>query len=840
MRDQDKTREQLIRELEELRRRVDQLEANGSSDGEAEILSAPPRPATPGQEGPPLQAILSAVIECLPFGFFAIGPEGRYILQNAISRQYYGDVVGKHPEDVCPDEATLACWLDNNRRAFAGERVADEMEVHLGGETRHYYNILVPVRMVGEVHGILGVNVDITERKQAEEALQRGHDELEQEVQRRTAELLAANEQLQREVQERRRTEQELAIFKRFAEASGRGFGMADFAGIITYVNPTMCRMLGEIRPQDVLGKHFAAYCPDQYRQQMEQGVLPAVLSQGQWNGESAIRTRQGDVIPTSENAFLICGDAGQPLCLAMAVTDISERKQTEEALRQSHDQLQTIYDGMLEGLLITDIETKRFLRANSSLCRMLGYDEEELLTKSLSDLHRPEEVSDGLVRFQAAAEGRSPINEDRPVLKKDGSLFYADISAHPISYEGKPCVLALFRDVTNRRLVEEALRRSEERLAERTRLAEWRASQLQRLAADLTQAEERERRRLARVLHDHLQQILVAAKLSLSRMEKKWQDGGAADGIERIRGLLDEAIGESRSLTAELSPPVLYDRGLAAGLEWLGRQLGEKFHLAASVEVDSTAEPKDDTIKVFVFQAARELVLNAAKHGRATSVAITLAKIGEDHIRLVVTDDGVGCDPERLHPHDGSGGFGLFSIRERLDLIGGSLEITSAFGQGTKVAIIGPCKGTRPGRTMLPPEGIVRPDQPSSSDGRIRVLLADDHPMLRKGLAEMLLEQPGLDLVGEADDGQEAVEIALQLRPDVVLMDVSMPRMDGIEATRRIKGAAPEIRIIGLSMHEQNDMASTMRDAGASDYLMKTAAPEELIDAILNQCPQP
>jgi DNA-binding NarL/FixJ family response regulator len=134
----------------------------------------------------------------------------------------------------------------------------------------------------------------------------------------------------------------------------------------------------------------------------------------------------------------------------------------------------------------------------------------------------------------------------------------------------------------------------------------------------------------------------------------------------------------------------------------------------------------------------------------------------------------------------------------------------------------------------------MVRPDQPSSSDGRIRVLLADDHPMLRKGLAEMLLEQPGIDLIGEAGNGQEAVEKALQLCPDVVLMDVSMPKMDGIDATRRIKEADPAIRIIGLSMHEQNDMASAMRDAGASDYLVKTAAPEELIDAILNLCPRP
>ena len=144
---------------------------------------------------------------------------------------------------------------------------------------------------------------------------------------------------------------------------------------------------------------------------------------------------------------------------------DVTELEHAQDSLRQSHEQLQTIYEGMIEGLLITDIETKRFVRVNSSMCRMLGYSEEELLAASIKDIHPPEEVPNDLERFQAAAEGRVSINEDRPVLRKDGSIFYADITGHPILYEGRPCVLALFRDVTERKQAQEALRQSHDEL---------------------------------------------------------------------------------------------------------------------------------------------------------------------------------------------------------------------------------------------------------------------------------------------------------------------------------------------------------------------------------------
>ena len=136
-----------------------------------------------------------------------------------------------------------------------------------------------------------------------------------------------------------------------------------------------------------------------------------------------------------------------------------------QEISHQNHDELQAIYDGMVDGLLIADVETKRFVRANPAICRMLGYSEEELLSLSVMDIHPVEELPAVLDKFQAQAAGRIRINEDAPVLRKDGTVVYTDISGKAITYRERPCLIKFFRDITERKRAEAALRESNERV---------------------------------------------------------------------------------------------------------------------------------------------------------------------------------------------------------------------------------------------------------------------------------------------------------------------------------------------------------------------------------------
>ena len=175
------------------------------------------------------------------------------------------------------------------------------------------------------MYGILGVNIDITERKRAEEALQKAREELEQRVEERTAELRKANE--------------DLAVFRRFAEASGQGFGMADMDGFITYLNPALCRFVGVARPEDTIGKHLSTYYPEGYMLRREAEILPALLREGHWEGE-LVGSLGGKVLTVLQHSFLILDENGNPSRLASVITDITERKRVEKALGESEERL--------------------------------------------------------------------------------------------------------------------------------------------------------------------------------------------------------------------------------------------------------------------------------------------------------------------------------------------------------------------------------------------------------------------------------------------------------------------------------------------------------------------
>jgi signal transduction histidine kinase len=228
-----------------------------------------------------------------------------------------------------------------------------------------------------------------------------------------------------------------------------------------------------------------------------------------------------------------------------------------------------------------------------------------------------------------------------------------------------------------------------EQRVAKRTAEAVEQAKKLRLLSAQLSLAEEAERRRIAEMLHEDLQQLLVAARMQLAALCRT-QDVAQREATAReIADVLERSFKLTRSLSVELAPPVLYEHGLAAALEWLAAETRKNFNIDVAVESDSVANPKAADVRIFLFRAVRELLLNSAKHAGGSAVRITMEYRRPDNVRIIVADNGPGFDPNSLDDkRTGSQTVGLLNIRERVSGFGGKFHINSGPKRGTQITL--------------------------------------------------------------------------------------------------------------------------------------------------------
>lgn len=478
-------------------------------------------------------------------------------------------------------------------------------------------------------------------------------------------------------------------------------------------------------------------------------------------------------------------------------------------------------------------------LYANKRFADMAGHSLERVIGMRVDTLVQEDERPQ-LQALLAAAMSEQKGKGDFLLRGLSASLpVLISATAYAIGTDQVICLIVT--DVTRQILHEElegTNRLLEDMVTERTRESERRAQQLQMLAGELSRVEQQERRRIAQMLHDGLQQLLAAGKMRIAWLERQCPDDSYRKELAQVRKLLTECIQASRSLTVELSPPILYERGLPQALEWLARHFEQEHQLNVTVYVDRAPENIEENVRTFVFHAARELLFNTVKYSRVNEAIVRLATQDGDWIYFEVSDRGAGCDwNERVHKVNVEHGFGLFSIQQRVELFGGKLETCSSPGGGfcTMLRLPLRTKGAEEEEPLavLPEQKGVEQKVSRSRKGLTRVLLVDDHKVLRKGLAMLLLTEPNIEVVGEAGDGLSAIAKARELTPDVIVMDVTMPVMNGVEATRRIKREMPDVRIIGLSMHEANDMAGEMMDAGAERYLSKDTASAQLLAAL-------
>ncbi len=388
-----------------------------------------------------------------------------------------------------------------------------------------------------------------------------------------------------------------------------------------------------------------------------------------------------------------------------------------------------------------------------------------------------------------------------------------------------------LAKELAERRHIESLLRNHEAhlevRVAHRTAQLERSQSRLRRLASQLTLTEHAERKRLAADLHDYLAQLLVASRLKVNQLLYKSSKDDAQTVLQEIDSHLDEMLTYTRTLVSQLSPEILFRRGLVPALHWLAEDM-QSHGLTVTVICTQKPDPLPDDQAVLLFQSVRELLYNVRKHAH-TSDAVVEVKYADQRLLIVVQDNGLGFDETVVTEKPGS--FGLFSIRERIEGLSGSFAIQSAPGHGTRVELRIPL--VKPTSHVSAPkelgESTISRSSPLASSGRLRVLIVDDHVALRQQLTHILSEIGPFDVVGEASNGQEAITLAKQLIPDLVLMDINIPAVNGIEATKTILTQHPHIRIIGVTMHQEPQILTSLVEAGAAAAVSKSELPSKL-----------
>lgn len=475
---------------------------------------------------------------------------------------------------------------------------------------------------------------------------------------------------------------------------------------------------------------------------------------------------------------------------------------------------------------------------------RIYGYTANEMIGTSIMRLFPSERAGELTVICERLARGEviEPFETTR--LSKDGRRIPVLVTISPLpDLQGRIIgASAIVRDISHlkdaQRGLEELTDTLEQRIAERTRELVASQNMLRQMASKLTLAELRERRQIARELHDYLAQLLVVGRLKIGQLSPTIAAQPARATLGELDQILDQSLTYTRTLVAELSPNVLYELGLAAALQWLGKQMARHgLHVTVHVpnQESDCALPED--YAVLVYQAVRELLLNVLKHADVGSASLRLERSGERELCVVVADTGKGFDFSTARVVQGTDKFGLFSIRERLKVLGGRFEVDSAPDKGTNAIIFVPLpeqdhlQHTKAQISLGP----WRPTKKKtgSSKRQIRIALVDDHTMVRQGLRSVLEEAEEIEIVAEAEDGYEAVEMVRIVKPDVVVMDINLPKLNGIEATRRIHSEHPSITIIGISVHDDEQVSQAVKEAGAKAFLPKGSAAGNLMKEI-------
>ena len=368
---------------------------------------------------------------------------------------------------------------------------------------------------------------------------------------------------------------------------------------------------------------------------------------------------------------------------VALVSNSISkEMRRNEEQKLEQRRWFETILSSIGDAVIATDGEGK-IGYVNAAAEELMGQSSARLRGRFAHEVLRMtyphEEYAVALNMDEVLKGSRSLWRSDPMTLKCDILETSIEFTIAPIK-NGEGSIQGLVL----------AIRDISERESARTQILAYQED-LRSLTSELTLAEERQRRQIAEGLHDRVTQSLALASIKLRTMCSNVKEPRMQSAAEEIHAMIKDVLTEIRSLTFELSPPILYEFGLEPALEWLCKHFEKNHQVACSFQCASPAKPLPMDVRVMLYQAVRELLTNVVKHANAQEMSVTVEKI-ENRIAVAVKDDGKGFEiVPTPSPSTQPQGFGLFSVREHIRNLGGSVSLHSSLGKGTQISLLVP-----------------------------------------------------------------------------------------------------------------------------------------------------
>jgi PAS domain S-box-containing protein len=438
---------------------------------------------------------------------------------------------------------------------------------------------------------------------------------------------------------------------------------------------------------------------------------------------------------------------------------------------------------------------------------QMKGYLPAEIIGKHFSCFYPEEDVRSGKPRSELETAAREGSFEDEGWrVRKDGSRFWASVTITAL--RDSRGTLVGFAKIT--RDASERLRADETR---------------RELSVRIMHLQDEERRRMSRQLHDVTGPVMSSLLMNLALLEK---DAGALSEKSRIALQEAEALArrcssDIRTMSYLLHPPLLTEVGLAAAIQWFLDGFSQHTGISTHLDAPEDLGRLPDEMEISLFRVVQECLTNIHRHAQSATAIVRMHAQPDtpDRLTLEVIDQGKGIQGKDGTTPTGSfaEGFGIRSIRGRVEELGGRLDILSDT-RGTTVRATVPMAGRKKSASPEP-------------KAKARLLLVDDHEIVRHGLASLLQGVDGFEICGEAATGEEAIREADKSRPDIVIMDLRMPGMDGLQATRSILKSHPQTDVLIFTVDESEQVLREALKAGARGCLTKTDAGSSLLSML-------